>query len=59
MKKLIIAFAAIDLLYFAAKFIVPTSEASQRISIKSSPAFIISKEAQAVYNRLDFIANLH
>lgn len=59
MKKLIIVLGAIALLYFSATLIVPPYIESQRNPIKSAPRYSVSSEAQAMYNRLDFISDLH
>jgi membrane dipeptidase len=59
MKKLIILLGSIGLLYFSATLIVPSYIESQRNPVKSPPPYSVSEEAEAVYNRLDFISDLH
>lgn len=59
MKKLIIVLGAAILFYFVATLLVPPYIESQRNPIKSPSAYPVSPEAQAVYDRLDFISDLH
>lgn len=59
MKKIIIALGAFLLLYFAATLIVPPYIESQRNPVKTPPPYSTSTEAQAIYDKLDFIADLH
>ncbi|WP_192346635.1 dipeptidase [Algoriphagus sp. Y33] len=59
MKKTIIVLGTVVLLYFAATLIVPPYIESQRNPVKSPPPYSVSAEAQTVYDRLDFIADLH
>lgn len=59
MKKLIIVLGAVALIYFVATVVVPPYIESQRNPVKSLPPYSVSAEAQAVYDRLDFIADLH
>ncbi|WP_339707328.1 hypothetical protein [Algoriphagus aquimarinus] len=59
MKKLIIVLGAIALLYFSATLIVLRYIESQRNPVKSPPSYSVSAEAQAMYERLDFISDLH
>ncbi|MDR7130453.1 microsomal dipeptidase-like Zn-dependent dipeptidase [Algoriphagus sp. 4150] len=59
MKKLIIVLGTVVLLYFAATLTIPPYIESQRNPVKSPSPYSVSTEAQAVYDRLDFIADLH
>lgn len=59
MKKLIIVLGTIVLLYFVTTLLVPPYIESQRNPVKSPPPYSVSSEAQAVYDRLDFISDLH
>ncbi|SMP36309.1 Zn-dependent dipeptidase, dipeptidase homolog [Algoriphagus winogradskyi] len=59
MKKLIIALGVLVLIYLAATLIVPPYIESQRNPVKSSPPYSVSSDAQALYERLDFISDLH
>ena len=59
MKKLLIAIGILSLIYFAATFAVPPFIESQRNPVKSPPPYPVSTEAQAIYGKLDFIADLH
>ncbi|SFT64713.1 Zn-dependent dipeptidase, dipeptidase homolog [Algoriphagus locisalis] len=59
MKKLFIVLGAIAAIYFAATLIIPPYIESRRNPVKSPPPYSVSTEAQAIYNRLDFIADLH
>ncbi|PZX48924.1 dipeptidase [Algoriphagus chordae] len=59
MKKLFIVMGVVALIYFAATLIVPPYIESQRNPVKSPPPYAVSAEAQAMYDRLDFIADLH
>ncbi|RAI90239.1 dipeptidase [Algoriphagus yeomjeoni] len=59
MKKLIISIGILALIYFAATIIVPPYIESQRNPVKISPPYSVSADAQALYDRLDFISDLH
>ncbi|WP_439487641.1 dipeptidase [Algoriphagus sp.] len=59
MKKITIVLGIVALLYLAATLIVPPYIESQRNPVKSPPPYTVSTEAQAIYDRLDFIADLH
>lgn len=59
MKKILIVLGTITLLYFAATLIVPPYIEAQRNPVKSPPPYSVSAEAQAMYDRLDFISDLH
>ena len=59
MKKLIIALGIFTCIYFAATLIVPPYIESQRNPVKSPPPYTVSAEAQEIYDRLDFISDLH
>ncbi|WP_296701687.1 dipeptidase [Algoriphagus sp.] len=59
MKKLSITLGIITLIYFLATLFVPSYIEEQRNPVKLSPPYTVSSEAQEVYNRLDFISDLH
>jgi len=59
MKKFSLVLGAIALLYFAATQIVPPHIEPQRNPVKSPPPYTVSVDAQAMYERLDFISDLH
>lgn len=59
MKKLILVLGAVGLLYFTATLTVPSIIESQRNPVKSPPPYTVSSEAKVIYDRLDFIADLH
>ena len=59
MKKLFIVLGVVALIYFAATLIVPPYIESQRNPVKSPPPYSVSQEAEALYAKLDFIADLH
>ncbi|EAZ80692.1 dipeptidase [Algoriphagus machipongonensis] len=59
MKKLIFAIGVIILLLFAVTVFVPPYIEEQRNPVKSAPPYSVSPEAQALYDRLDFISDLH
>jgi len=59
MKKLLIAFGILTLLYFSATLLVPPYIESQRNPVKLNSPYSISSEAQEIYDRLDFISDLH
>ncbi|WP_339876288.1 dipeptidase [uncultured Algoriphagus sp.] len=59
MKKLILVLGAVGLLYFTATLTVPSIIESQRNPVKSPPPYTVSSEAKVIYDRLDFIAELH
>lgn len=59
MKKLIIALGVLTLLYFTATLLVPPYIEGQRNPVKLASPYTISSEAQEIYNRLDFISDLH
>lgn len=59
MKKLLIALGVLTLLYFTATLLVPPYIEEQRNPVKLASPYSISSEAQEIYNRLDFISDLH
>ncbi|WP_425637468.1 dipeptidase [Algoriphagus yeomjeoni] len=59
MKKLIISIGILALIYFTATIIVPPYIESQRNPVKTSPPYYVSADAQGLYDRLDFISDLH
>jgi microsomal dipeptidase-like Zn-dependent dipeptidase len=59
MKKLIIVLGTFVLLYSVTTLLVPAYIESQRNPVKSPPPYSVSTKAQAVYDRLDFISDLH
>ncbi|MEQ8554426.1 MAG: dipeptidase [Cyclobacteriaceae bacterium] len=62
MKKFkwpIIILAALALIYFATTIIVPVKYDKALNKTMTLPPYQVSGEAQALYNRLDFIADLH
>lgn len=59
MKKLLIALGVLTLLYFTAALLVPPYIEEQRNPVKLASPYSISSEAQEIYNRLDFISDLH
>ena len=59
MKKSLIIIGVIAILYFVATLTVPPYIEKQRNPVKSPSPYHVSTEAQAVYDRLEFIADLH
>ena len=59
MKKLIIALGVLTFIYFIATLLVPPYIEAQRNPVKASPPYSVSPEAQAIYDQLDFISDLH
>lgn len=59
MKKLLFSLGVITILYFIATFFVPPYIEEQRNPVKSPPPYSVSTEAQEIYDRLDFISDLH
>jgi membrane dipeptidase len=59
MKKILIALLALFLLYVIAISTIPSYIENERNPIKSSGPYRVSDEAQAFYDSLDFIADLH
>lgn len=59
MKKLFITLGIITLIYFLATLFVPSYIEEQRNPVKLAPPYSVSPEAQEVYERLDFISDLH
>lgn len=59
MKKLLFALGVIALIYFIATLFVPPYIEKQRNPVKSNPPYSVSSEAQAIYERLNFISDLH
>lgn len=59
MKKLMLVLGAIAALYFAATLIVPPSIESPRNPFISPPPYTGSVDTQVMYERLDFISDLH
>jgi membrane dipeptidase len=59
MKKLIPALGVVVILYFVSTLLVPPYIESERNPVKLEKPYIVSIEAQQIYARLDFIADLH
>ncbi|SFN63946.1 Zn-dependent dipeptidase, dipeptidase homolog [Algoriphagus ornithinivorans] len=59
MKKILIALLALFLLYVIAISTIPSYIENERNPVKSSGPYRVSDEAQAFYDSLDFIADLH
>ena len=59
MKKILIALLALFLLYVIAISTIPSYIENERNPVKSSGPYLVSDEAQAFYDSLDFIADLH
>ncbi|WP_144606493.1 dipeptidase [Algoriphagus algorifonticola] len=59
MKKILIALLALFLLFVIAISTIPSYIENERNPVKSSGPYRVSDEAQAFYDSLDFIADLH
>lgn len=59
MKKILIALLAFFLLYVIAISTIPSYIENERNPVKASGPYRVSEEAQAFYDSLDFIADLH
>lgn len=59
MKKLLIALVVLFFFYTAAVLTVPSYIETERNPVKVTAPYTVSAEAQALYDRLDFIADLH
>jgi membrane dipeptidase len=59
MKKILLALGIVVALYLIGINIVPQFVEAKRNPVKSPGPYQISSEAQALYERLDFIADLH
>ncbi|MBN3584371.1 dipeptidase [Algoriphagus aestuarii] len=59
MKKLIITLGALAFIFYIATLLVPPYIEAQRNPVKSPPPYNVSREAQEIYDRLDFISDLH
>ena len=59
MKKILIALLALFLLYVIAISTIPSYIENERNPVKASGPYRVSEEAQAFYDSLDFIADLH
>lgn len=59
MKKLLIGLVILAGVYVLATFIVPPIIEEARNPVKIPPPYEVSAEAQALYDQLDFIADLH
>ncbi|REG81553.1 hypothetical protein [Algoriphagus antarcticus] len=59
MKELIIVLGIIALFYFTATQIVPLYIEAPRNLVKSPQPYSVSKEAETVYDRVNFISDLH
>jgi len=59
MKKILISILFLFGIFFLATKIVPAYIESQRNPVKLAKPYIVSTEAQQIYARLDFIADLH
>lgn len=59
MKKIIVALVVLFILYLIGINTVPQYIESERNPVKTPAPYTVSAEAQALYNRLDFISDLH
>jgi membrane dipeptidase len=59
MKKILLTLGIIVVLYLIGINTVPAYVEAKRNPVKSPGPYIVSAEAQALYDRLDFIADLH
>ena len=59
MKKLILTLLLLFVIYFIGINTIPSYIESQRNPVKTPSPYTVSPEAQAIYNRLDFISDLH
>jgi microsomal dipeptidase-like Zn-dependent dipeptidase len=59
MKKALIVFISLFLIYWIATMIVPGIIEKDGNPVKSLPPYEVSPEAQALFNSLDFVADLH
>ncbi|MDN3205799.1 dipeptidase [Algoriphagus sediminis] len=59
MKKLLITLGVITAIYFLATLILPPVVEDIRNPVKDTGPYLVSEEAQKLYDDLDFIADLH
>ncbi len=59
MKKLLIALLVLFIFYVAAVLTVPSYIETERNPVKLESPYTVSPEAQTLYDRLDFISDLH
>lgn len=59
MKKALLSLGLLIALYLTAVNLVPPYIESQRNPVTQAPPYVVSPEAQALYDRLDFVADLH
>lgn len=59
MKKLFLTVGVLATIYILITLLVPAYIERQRNPVITPPPYVVSKEAAALYDRLDFIANLH
>ncbi len=59
MKKILLFLVVLFIIYLIGINIVPQYVESQRNPVKLASPYTVSSEAQALYDRLDFIADLH
>lgn len=59
MKKLLFALGFITAIYFVATLLVPSYIEEKRNPVKTLPPYKVSPEAQEIYDKLDFISDLH
>ena len=59
MKKLFLVLGTLLLIYFLATFLIPPYIEAQRNPVKIPRPYSVSTDAQEIYDRLDFIADLH
>ena len=59
MKKLLIVFISLLLIYWVATMIVPTVIEKGNNQIKNLPPYEVSDEALTLFNSLEFVADLH
>ncbi|MCR9013422.1 dipeptidase [Aquiflexum gelatinilyticum] len=59
MKKTLIAFIGLFLIYWIATMVVPGIIEKKGNPVKTLPPYKVSPEAQALFNSFDFVADLH
>jgi microsomal dipeptidase-like Zn-dependent dipeptidase len=59
MKKILLALGVVTIFYFVSTLWIPSYIEEQRNPIKSPSPYSVSAEAKEIYDRLDFIADLH
>lgn len=59
MKQTLIVFICLFLTYWIATMVVPSKIEKDKNPVKSQPPYLVSAEAQSLFNSLDFVADLH